>query len=79
MFLACSLELQGYYKDPNNFISHLPILLDGTCNGLQHLSAIANDINLAEKVNICESVDTDDPKDVYSELLNPIKKILLIW
>lgn len=52
----------------------LPILLDGTCNGLQPLSAIANVINLAEKVNICASREEDDPKDVYSELLIPIKE-----
>ncbi len=73
IFLACALELQGYYQNPNKFISSLPIFLDGTCNGLQHLSAIANDINLAEKVNICPSDEKDDPKDVYSELLIPIK------
>ncbi len=74
IFLACALELQGYYKNPGQFISRLPILLDGTCNGLQHLSAIANDINLAEKVNICSSSEIDIPKDVYCELINPIKE-----
>lgn len=74
IFLACALELQGYYQNPDKFISRLPILLDATCNGLQHLSAIANDINLAEKVNICASQDDDKPQDVYSELILPIKR-----
>jgi DNA-directed RNA polymerase len=55
----------------------LPILLYGTYNRLQHLSAIANDINLAEKVNICKSLDVDKPNDLYSELVNPIKENII--
>ncbi|KAF9902260.1 hypothetical protein BX616_001992, partial [Lobosporangium transversale] len=47
--LACCFELKGYYEDPENFESSLPILIDATCNGLQHLSAMIQDINLAEK------------------------------
>ena len=73
LFLACCLELQGY-NESKNYISKLPILLDATCNGLQHLSAIAQDINLGEKVNISPSSIEDSPNDVYSCLIEPIKK-----
>jgi len=55
LFLACCFELKGYYEDPNNFISQLPIYLDATCNGLQHLSSMINDTNLAKYVNIIKS------------------------
>ena len=72
IFLACALELQEYNKNPN-FLSRLPILLDATCNGLQHLSAIANDINLAERVNITPSTDEEGPNDIYSDLIQPVK------
>lgn len=72
LFLACALELKEYNKDPK-FISKLPILLDATCNGLQHLSAIANDINLAERVNISSSTEEDGPNDIYSDLVQPIR------
>jgi hypothetical protein len=34
LFLSCCLELKGYFDDPDNFISRLPIYLDATCNGL---------------------------------------------
>lgn len=79
IILACALELIGYYKNPDKFLSSLPILLDATCNGLKHLSsAIANDINLAEKVNICASMVEDEPRDVYSEVLIPIKEKKLL-
>jgi len=75
LFLACALELIEFNKNPK-FISRLPILLDATCNGIQHLSAIANDINLAEKVNILASNDENKPNDIYSDLIEPIKNTI---
>jgi len=48
LFLACAYELKEYYKDPVNFLSRLPIYLDCTSNGLQHLSAMTNDLTLAK-------------------------------
>jgi hypothetical protein len=72
IFLACALELKEYNKN-SQFISKLPILLDATCNGIQHLSAIANDINLAQKVNITSSSDNCEPNDIYTDLIKPIK------
>lgn len=72
LFLACCLELKKYSKNPH-FISTLPILLDATCNGLQHLSAIAHDLNLGERVNISPSTDDNTPNDIYSDLVQPIR------
>ncbi|ORY88691.1 hypothetical protein BCR41DRAFT_343728 [Lobosporangium transversale] len=71
--LACCFELKGYYEDPENFESSLPILIDATCNGLQHLSAMIQDINLAEKVNLLESSKEMKPEDIYSFMIEPIK------
>lgn len=73
IFLACALEIKGYNKNPQEFISRLPILLDATCNGLQHLSAMAGDVRLAQRVNISRSTADDDPRDIYSELLSGIQ------
>lgn len=69
LFLACALELKGYYNSPTTIISRLPILMDATCNGLQHLAAMAGDMTLAEKVNMVESYDVDSPNDVYSDIV----------
>jgi len=74
LFLACAIELQGYYAQPESFLSRLPILMDASCNGLQHLSAMAQDINLAERVNLLASKETSSPYDVYTDLIVPIKK-----
>lgn len=74
MFLACALELKGYLNNPKEFVSRLPILLDATCNGLQHLSGMTCDIHLAQRVNITKSSIYDNPRDIYSELLPAIEE-----
>jgi DNA-directed RNA polymerase len=74
MFLACALELKGYLNNPKEFISRLPILLDATCNGLQHLSGMTSDIHLAQRVNILKTTIYDDPRDIYSELIPFVKE-----
>ena len=44
-FLATCRELEAMWNMTNtqDFISHLPIAMDGSCNGLQHLSAMGLD------------------------------------
>jgi DNA-directed RNA polymerase len=69
LFLSCCVEISNYYSDPDNFISCLPIYLDATCSGLQHLSAMINDTNLAQYVNIVNSNKDDIPNDVYSHMV----------
>lgn len=69
LFLSCCTELKNYFADPNRFISRLPIYLDATCSGLQHLSAMISDTNLAKYVNISKSSKEDIPADVYSYMI----------
>jgi len=38
------------------------------------LSAIANDINLAQRVNISPSTNEVKPNDIYSDLIKPVKE-----
>jgi len=71
--LAASLELRAYESNKENFITHLPIYIDGTCNGIQHLSSMASDTNLAEYVNLRKSNDDDIPQDLYKEMAEKAK------
>lgn len=71
--LAASIELRCYESDKENFITHLPIYIDGTCNGIQHLSSMASDLNLAEYVNLKKSNDYDIPQDLYKEMADKAK------
>ena len=69
LFLAACLELKGYCDNPETFISRLPIFLDATCNGLQHLSAMVKDTKLAKYVNIFISNKDEIPNDLYNEMV----------
>ena len=42
-FLAWCFEYAEFVRNPDTFVSHLPISMDGSCNGLQNLSAMFRD------------------------------------
>ncbi len=62
-FLASCFELQGYLNNPDEFISCLPVAMDGTNNGLQHYSVLLKDEIAGQFVNL---MDSDKPHDIYS-------------
>lgn len=70
LYLACCLEWEQYAHDPN-YISYLPVPIDGSCNGYQHSGAIAKDEVTGELVSL---VDQKIQADLYlvvaQELLN---------
>jgi DNA-dependent RNA polymerase len=74
LFLSCCIELKNYELDKKNFKSRLPVYLDATCNGLQHLSTMINDTNLAKYVNITKSNKEDIPNDVYTHMISFVNK-----
>jgi len=73
-FLAACLEWKGYLEIGSAFLSHLPIAMDGTCNGLQHLSAIARDSLVAEATNLKSS---KEPMDIYLTVAGCVERELL--
>jgi hypothetical protein len=54
--------LKAIHSDKNNQITIInnPILFDASCSGIQHLSAITRDIEIARKVNIIPSEDLNN-------------------
>jgi DNA-directed RNA polymerase, mitochondrial len=60
--LAAILEWVDYLNTGLGFISHIPVSVDGTCNGLQHLTAILRDAEAAPLVNL---IAGDRPNDIY--------------
>ena len=76
LFLAFCFEYKEYQDDcafDPKFVSHLPIAFDGSCNGLQHLSAILLDEIGGESVNL-----TSKPvkRDIYSDVRDKAIKLL---
>jgi DNA-directed RNA polymerase len=72
-FLAAALEYSQCVIHKTKRTSGLPVSVDATCSGLQHLSALALDRTAAEMVNV---VPTDKPSDGYAIVAEKAKEIL---
>lgn len=53
-------------SNPEEFISHTPVHVDGSCNGMQHYAALGRDDRGARQVNLA---DSERPGDVYTAIL----------
>lgn len=75
LFAAFCIEYRNCHNTPNpaQYISSLPVVIDCTCNGLQHLSAMICDINIAKSVNL---VDSPVIQDIYTDVCKEIMKNL---
>jgi DNA-directed RNA polymerase len=59
LFLSFCFEFIKYIQALNNkeafFVTNLPIQLDATCNGFQHLTLLVDDLALSKELNLNES------------------------
>ncbi len=74
-FLAACFELAEAWKlvDPTLYTSHLPIALDGSCNGLQHLAALTRDEEIGRLVNMTA---TNERQDIYEIVARDVAEIV---
>jgi DNA-directed RNA polymerase len=72
-FVAACMELVGALADPENFETRLPIGMDATANGLQHLALIARDVEAAARLNVFPS---DRPRDPYGDVAAAVREKL---
>jgi DNA-directed RNA polymerase, mitochondrial len=72
-FLAWVIEWAKFLKQGFGFVSKLPIALDGTCNGLQHFSAMLRDEVCGQHVNL---TDNPVPSDIYQKVCDVLKDTL---
>lgn len=68
-FLAFCYEWAGYKRHGLSFVSHLPIAMDGTCNGLQHFSALLRDRVGGAATNL---VPSPTPNDIYQTVADVV-------
>lgn len=71
--LAACLEYAQYMDEGPSFKSRIPVAIDGSCNGLQHLSAALRDERSGKAVNLTPSVM---PNDVYTDVADVARDIL---
>lgn len=64
-FLAWCFEWYQFKIEGYGFVSHLPIAMDGSCNGLQHFSAMLRDPIGGKAVNL---IPSEKPSDIYADV-----------
>jgi DNA-directed RNA polymerase len=72
-FLAFCVEWKGYLEDPENFKSHIPIAMDGSCNGLQNFSAMLRDPIGGKATNL---IPADKPQDIYQRVADVVNDLI---
>lgn len=61
--LAACLDYVAYLEEGDGYVSHLPVTVDGSCNALQHIAALARDEKAASLVNLAKGCE---PSDFYA-------------
>lgn len=74
-FVAACCELAAAWADPQGFVTHLPVVFDGSANGLQHLSVISRDANAGRLVNL---IGSDAPRDLYADVSSRVQQMLVL-
>jgi DNA-directed RNA polymerase, mitochondrial len=69
-FLAACFELSSALAQGPTFVSRLPISFDGSCSGLQHLSAMTRDEETAKLVNLTPSAAPQDIYETVAEIVH---------
>lgn len=76
-FLAACMAIQeaaDMEMDYADYVCHLPVAVDGACNGLQHFAGMLRDSEAAKSVNVYPN---DRPRDVYSDVTDRVNEILV--
>jgi uncharacterized protein YihD (DUF1040 family) len=75
-FLAFCFEYARYVENPNTFTTGIPIAIDGSNNGFQHITALLRDSEGAKSVNVLPYYDVDnnlEVADFYAEVAEVLK------
>ena len=68
-FLAFCNEWKQYKEQGEGFVSHIPVAVDGSCNGLQLYSLMLKDEVAGKLVNLTV---TDTPQDIYQVIADNV-------
>ena len=64
----------SHSQGPEHYETGMPIHVDGSCNGLQHYSALTLDRVGARTANLGRNTWDDKPSDIYSTVLEVVKE-----
>ena len=77
-FVSFCFEYKRFIKfmndlDATTFITDLPIQLDASCNGYQHISLLTREKKILKHLNLTASTNDDNPEDFYNFILLKVK------
>ena len=72
-FLAFCFEWAAFAEQGWGYVSHLPVQMDGSCNGLQNFSAILRDPVGAKATNL---IPQEKPADIYQEVADKVIEVV---
>jgi DNA-directed RNA polymerase len=72
--LAAIFEWVGFLREGPDYVCSLPTRVDGSCNGIQHLSAMVLDEVGAASVNL---IPADKPEDIYDDVAKTLQEELV--
>jgi hypothetical protein len=77
-FLAWAFEYARYVENPNTFTTGIPVAIDGSNNGFQHITALLKDVAGAKMVNVLPSYNEDElsMSDFYAEVARELKRMM---
>lgn len=78
-FLAFCFAWSKYLETGFAAVLHLPVHVDGTCNGLQHIAVLSKDIKLARSTNVVPSTRADGSiniNDIYNEVGAEVVRVI---
>ncbi len=75
-YLAWCFEYRRWKDNPEVFRSHLPIGMDGSCNGLQNFSAMLRDSVGGKATNLLPG---PIPNDIYQDVASLTVRLLQSW
>lgn len=73
-FLAACFAYADYKRDGLGSICRVPVMLDGTCSGLQHWAALLRDEEVGQHVNLVPGLEK--PGDLYEKVAARTKAVL---
>ena len=72
-FLAFCFEWLGYHENGDKHETHIPVSVDGSCNGLQIFSLLLRDEIGGAATNL---VPSEKPQDIYAIVAEKTKEVL---
>tara|TARA_R110000850_G_scaffold37065_5_gene97563 strand:+ start:202 stop:2583 length:2382 start_codon:yes stop_codon:yes gene_type:complete len=75
-FLACCIEWKNLLKTDGEYLTHLPIQIDGSNNGWQHLGAMSKDEKTGDLVGLIPRIIQ---KDFYVQTAKSLINLMPAW